>query len=90
MKTRKLTIPSELLLDLLKAPAASAIQRERLPADARIVGTGWDRVFDENGKPFARAIFLYVESAEFDAGEEADCSWRIRGFAGPSAELEGL
>jgi hypothetical protein len=70
MKTKKLTIPAESLLDLLKGLAASGACQERLPADARIVGTGWDRQVDEKGKPFARAIFLYVESAEFDSDEE--------------------
>jgi hypothetical protein len=71
MKTKKLTIPAEVLLDFLKGPAASGVCQEVLPADARIVGTGWDRQYDEKGKPFARAIYLYVESAEFDSDEES-------------------
>jgi hypothetical protein len=70
MKTRRLTIPAERLLELLKVSGA-AICEMQLPADARIVGTGWDRVFDTNSKPFAQAIYLYIESAEFQSDEEA-------------------
>jgi type IV secretory pathway TrbF-like protein len=65
MKTQKLTVPAEALLDFLRTV-------RELPADARIVGTGWDRVFDENRRPFAQAIFLYIESAEFESGEEPE------------------
>ena len=70
MKTKKLTIPSESLLDFLKGQAASGVRQEELPADARIVGTGWERVFDEKGRPFARAIYLHIESAAFDSDDE--------------------
>lgn len=65
MKTQKLTVPAEALLDFLRTA-------HELPPDARIVGTGWDRVFDETRKPFAKAIYLYVESAEFESGEEPE------------------
>jgi hypothetical protein len=63
MKTKKFNVPSEAMIELLRT-------KNTLPADARIVGTGWDRVFDENGKPFARMVYLYVESAQFDSSEE--------------------
>lgn len=64
MKTKKLTVPAETLLAFLRT-------LDDLPADARIAGTGWDRVFDvEIGKAYARAVYLYIESVEFESGEE--------------------
>ena len=71
MKTQRLTIPGPWLLEFLRA-SGSAVCEERIPADARIVGTGWDRVFDENGKAFAKSVYLYVESAEFESAEEPE------------------
>ena len=71
VKTKKLIIPAAWLLEFLKTPG-TVLGDVKVPPDARIVGTGWDRVYDEKGKPFAHAIYLYVESAEFESGEEPE------------------
>ena len=71
LKTRRRTIPGPWLLEILRA-SGSDVCEQKIPADARIVGTGWDRVFNENQKPFAQAIFLSIESVEFESGEEAN------------------
>jgi hypothetical protein len=62
-KTKRVTVPAEALLGFLRT-------LDELPADARIVGTGWGRVFDEAGKPFAREAYFYVESATYESDEE--------------------